>query len=42
MKPKPFLLTALGAALVLAAAAAPRSLHGQAGAEDPLLTPLIT
>jgi hypothetical protein len=41
MKPKPFLLTALGAAAVFTAAATPRSLHGQAGADDPLFTPVI-
>ena len=41
MKPKPFLLTALGAAAVFAAAATPRSLHGQAGAADPPFTPVI-
>jgi hypothetical protein len=41
MKPKPFLLTALGAAAVLVVAAAPRSLHGQAGADDALYTPVI-
>lgn len=42
MKSKPFFLTALGAAAVLAAAAAPRSLHGQAAADDVLLAPVIT
>jgi hypothetical protein len=41
MKPKSLFLTALGAAAVLAPALAPRSLHGQAGADDALYTPVI-
>jgi hypothetical protein len=42
MKSKSLLLTALGAVAVLAPALAPRSLHGQAGADDALYTPVIT
>jgi hypothetical protein len=41
MKPKPVLLTALGAAAVFATTLAPSSLHGQAGADDALYTPVI-
>lgn len=41
MKPKPFLITTLGAAAVLACALAPQPLHGQAGAEESQLAPLI-
>lgn len=41
MKPKSFLLAVLGTAGLLALALAPRSSHGQAGADDPLLSPVI-
>ncbi len=42
MKPKPFFLTALGLAAVLATALVPRPLQGQADGDDALYTPIIT